>query len=247
MDSGNPAAALRVPWHPGEFCRLEVVQGAEGEVAAIWEMQADLGGESSWLLRSGVTTEGVSPSPGQEGGTVFEEWCTVETDALTLLPRRVHYRRRHGARQVTYTAVYAEEKVRIEADLRGTAGGGRAATAEIVLPPPPYFDNEQFVPVLRALPLSEGFQATISTIITKSGSKIPVTVEVSGKEQLTVPAGTYQCWVVELKGMGQKAWVACEPPHEPVRFTNEDAKTDSRLTLYHPGDGGCRTCGPPGP
>ncbi len=212
---------LQVPWAAGDRCRLEVAQGAEAEPVATWELEVARGGEESWLLTSRVVAHAPAGAPSEPPS---EETCTVEAHKTTLAPLRVEYLFRHGSRQATYEAVYGEGKARIRADV-----GGERRTAEVVLPDPPYFDNEQFVMVLRALPLAVGFETTLNTIITKIGSKMPVSIRVVKTEDLVVPAGSYRCWVVELKGVGQRAWIACDPPRQLVRFTNEDAKTDSRL------------------
>jgi hypothetical protein len=212
--------ALQVPWAAGDRCRLEVAGGAEAKPVATWELEVARGGEESWLLTSRVVAHVRAGGPEPSS----EETCTVEAHKTTLAPLRVEYLLRHGSGQATYEAVYGEGKARIRAEI-----DGERRTAEVVLPEPPYFDNEQFVMVLRALPLAVGFATTLNTIVTKVGSKMPVTIHVVKMESLVVPAGPYRCWVVELKGHGQRAWIACDPPRQLVRFTNEDAKTDARL------------------
>ncbi|MFZ5924407.1 MAG: hypothetical protein ACOYW4_04105 [Bacillota bacterium] len=49
---------------------------------------------------------------------------------------------------------------------------------------------------------------------------------------MTVPAGTYDAWVVELKGTSQFAWISSSAPHELVRYENKQAGTVSELVEY---------------
>jgi hypothetical protein len=65
---------------------------------------------------------------------------------------------------------------------------------------------------LKAMPLKTGWKGNMgmSAVSPRGNMIIPMTIEVSGEEAVTVPAGTFQCVVVTLRGQGteQRAWVS---------------------------------------
>lgn len=65
---------------------------------------------------------------------------------------------------------------------------------------------------LRMMPLKTGWKGNMamSAIGPKGNLIIPVAIEVSGEETVTVPAGTFPCFVVSITGQGtqQKAWIS---------------------------------------
>jgi hypothetical protein len=82
---------------------------------------------------------------------------------------------------------------------------------------PPAFDNEQACELFRRLPLEVGFKKTITIIASLGGSVIPLGVEVTGKETLTVPAGTFECYKLALS-IGQTFYVSTDEHRYVVRF-----------------------------
>lgn len=65
---------------------------------------------------------------------------------------------------------------------------------------------------LRMMPLKTGWKGNMemSAIGPRGNVLIPVAVAVTGEETVTVPAGTFPCYVISIKGQGtdQKAWVS---------------------------------------
>jgi Tetratricopeptide repeat/Protein of unknown function (DUF3108) len=82
---------------------------------------------------------------------------------------------------------------------------------------PPAFDNEQCAELFRRLPLAVGYKTTINIIPTLTGTKIPLGMEVSDKETVTVPAGTFECYKLVLN-IGQTFWIANDEHRYLVRF-----------------------------
>ena len=70
--------------------------------------------------------------------------------------------------------------------------------------------------VLRALPLANGWRdSTTSVVVTLGGLfSSPTQLAVTGEEQIRVPGGTYDCWVVSLHAdAGDKTlWVSKRDP-----------------------------------
>lgn len=209
---------LSAPWKPGELSRLEVRSATSGAPVADWliAVRATADGRG-WVLQNTVTAP--------QG----EESSAVELDGTTLAPLRVDFTAK-GQVEASYTALYGKGRCTVEATV-----GGKKQSGQVRLPSGPYFDNEQVVATLRAFPLAEGWKTTVAIIASRSVQKVQVEVKVSGTEEVSVPAGTYRCWVVEFPQLRQKAWVAVEPPHQLVRYVNEAALTESVLVEYSEG------------
>ena len=83
---------------------------------------------------------------------------------------------------------------------------------------PPVFDNEQGVELFRRLPLVVGYKTTISIITSLGGNKIEIPVHVPATETLTVPAGTFECYKLELGLVNQTFWISNDEHRYVVRF-----------------------------
>lgn len=213
---------LEAPWAAGEFSRLEIVNTDTGAKIADWEfgVEAEAGGQG-WVLVSLTRVP-----QGTDRAAVH-----VSTGDLTPSLVEFEFRDEKGLIVATGRAVYSDGKVLIAS----RSSGQDQPAATVKLPGLPYFDNEEIVFTLRALPLAEGWQATLNDVVSRSAGKTQVRVTVSGQETVSVPQGTYECWVVAMPALAQKAWIAVEAPHQLVQYANEAAKTLSKLVEYRPG------------
>jgi len=83
---------------------------------------------------------------------------------------------------------------------------------------PPAFDNEQCAQLFRRLPLAEGYKVTLNVITSLGGSAISLPTTVSKIEKVTVPAGTFECFRLELGIVNQTFWVSNDEHRYLVRF-----------------------------
>jgi hypothetical protein len=90
---------------------------------------------------------------------------------------------------------------------------------------PPAFDNEQACELFRRLPLEVGFKKTITIVTSLGGSVIPLGLEVTGKETITVPAGTFECYKMNLS-IGQTFYVSTDEHRYVVRFVAGGVSAD---------------------
>jgi tetratricopeptide (TPR) repeat protein len=81
----------------------------------------------------------------------------------------------------------------------------------------PVFDNEEAAELFRRLPLAVGYKTTIPIMATLVGNKIPLGLEVTGKETLEVPAGKFECFKVVLS-IGQTFYISTDEHRYAVRF-----------------------------
>ena len=118
--------------------------------------------------------------------------------------------------EIKIDTTYAGNKLNIEAE---TPQG--AQTAEIDVPADAY-DNDEVLFLYRALPFKEGYQATYTNVVASTAQKPKVTITITGKEQVEVPAGTFDCWKLEFQVARQKQymWYGVDGPYYLVKYDN---------------------------
>jgi Protein of unknown function (DUF3108) len=85
------------------------------------------------------------------------------------------------------------------------------------------YDNDSSLFLWRTLPLADGYQASYNTIITNRRARQKVNLRVTGTETITVPAGTFETWRLEIttSNARQVAWFTKTPEHQMVRYDND--------------------------
>ncbi|MGQ9686878.1 MAG: DUF3108 domain-containing protein [Thiobacillaceae bacterium] len=116
----------------------------------------------------------------------------------------------------TISTTYSGGKLQIEAVVKGQNRSASVDVSENAL------DNDQLLMTLRAAPFAEGYSAGLVTVVSANASRLNTTIRVTGQEAITVPAGTYQAWRVELDfgAAKQTAWYEVEAPHNLVQYDN---------------------------
>jgi hypothetical protein len=85
-----------------------------------------------------------------------------------------------------------------------------------------YYDNESSLYLWRTIPFAEDYEASYYAVLLNRESNTTVTLRVTGREQVTVPAGTFDTWVVEIEagGVKQTAWFSDTSEHWLVQYDN---------------------------
>jgi len=85
------------------------------------------------------------------------------------------------------------------------------------------YDNDSSLFLWRTLPFADGYEASYVTIITNRRNRQDVVLNVKGKETVTVPAGTFDCWRLEIstENARQVAWYADTPSRPLVKYDND--------------------------
>jgi hypothetical protein len=85
------------------------------------------------------------------------------------------------------------------------------------------YDNDSSLFLWRTIDFREGYEARYITIITNRRSRQTIELKVTGKEEVTVPAGTFTAWRVEIEGANanQVAWYADTPARTLVKYDND--------------------------
>ena len=111
--------------------------------------------------------------------------------------------------EVTYTEAGASVKV-----------GDRQTGLSV---PEHAYDNDTSLFLWRTLPFADGYEASYVTVITNRRNRQDVVLNVKGKETVTVPAGTFECWRLEIstENARQIAWYADTPSRPLVKYDND--------------------------
>ncbi len=85
------------------------------------------------------------------------------------------------------------------------------------------YDNDMSLFLWRTIKFEDGYEASYNTVITNRRTQQQVVVHVLGKEKVTVPAGDFDAWKVEIVSSNarQHAWYADTPERTLVRYDND--------------------------
>jgi hypothetical protein len=84
----------------------------------------------------------------------------------------------------------------------------------------PMIDVQQSVFLMRRLPLTPGYKATLTSLAFAIGEYAPRQIElaVTGIDTIQTPAGKFKCYTVSASGMDQTFWIGMEGTRPLVRF-----------------------------
>jgi hypothetical protein len=115
---------------------------------------------------------------------------TFLLDMKTLIPIRRNVSQGPAKVQVDYTETTVKGKIDM---------GGREMPVDTKLPAPVFGEETAMLFAIESLPLAEGYMTTMRTYDLMSGKVRPLALEVTGIETVTVPAGSYEAYKIELK------------------------------------------------
>ncbi|GAB4326834.1 MAG: hypothetical protein Kow0010_10180 [Dehalococcoidia bacterium] len=160
----------------------------------------------------------------------FRDDATVLVDSRTLAPlsaQRINTNMETGER-VTRTADYPREGGVIAFQVVQDNGKTNRATREMpepteAVPIAAVYEDEALFWLVRGLPLADGYEAEYTTASTMTVRVFNVEVAVEGREQVTVPAGTFEAWNVRIKTSAatNRLWVEVAPPRRIVKANIE--------------------------
>jgi hypothetical protein len=93
------------------------------------------------------------------------------------------------------------------------------------------------VQLVRALPLAAGYATRLNSFSPATGVVDRITLQVIKREQITVPAGTFDTWQVELDTGQNKSsvWINREAPNVLVKYIDGRNGGTFELVEYKPG------------
>ncbi len=128
-------------------------------------------------------------------------------------------------------------KDRAQVDIALTDRTG-ATTYQRVSVPSDIRDERTLLTLARSLPLAEKYATRINSFLPIVGIVETVTVEVRKREQVTVPAGEYDTWLVDFSTPDRttQAWIGVDAPHPVVKFIDARSKGLFELTEFVEGE-----------
>ena len=176
----NPLQLEPAPWLDGEMMKLKVSSLQADEIGVMFYLAERDNKDSGEIWRI-IEQNYITTSDAQQ-------YSTAEAGVENFRPTFSHTVNLFG----DFTAQYQPGKVKLE--IAGAAG----ETKKDVDVNSPVYDNEQFVHLVRRLPLREGFKASFKLFMIVGGQIIDCNVAVVGKESIAVQAGTFDCYRVNL-------------------------------------------------
>jgi zinc protease len=151
-------------------------------------------------------------------GPFVRQADTTVLDAPTLAPVSVRQAGTVQGQEAFVRLDYEGMHVRGQARVPGREGP-RNLTIDTTLAAGTLDDN-QIEAVLTALPLAANARFTFAVYASGEGRVQTLTLAVAGEESATVPAGTFNCWRIDLTGGSQPMtfYVAKDAPFVLVKF-----------------------------
>ncbi|MGD0413099.1 MAG: tetratricopeptide repeat protein [Verrucomicrobiota bacterium] len=188
---------LPAPWADGEEERFDIKLGGGLKVGfGVWTADAgESNGQKIWQFGRLMTAAGSAQA------------SRVEVDAATMKP--LHSRWKHtllGEADAVYSSDHADVKMAGKDDVK------KIHFDSLV------YDNEEGFHLFRRLPLAPGYKSTLQLLASLGGGTVvPLNVEVTAVETVSVPAGTFPCYKLDLN-IGQVFWIATNAPREIVKI-----------------------------
>ncbi len=195
----EPLELRAAPWDDGEVARLQL-KLASGMTVGVLFMTADAAeadGEELWRLQ--MRHQFFSDPRNQTVRQVLALRDTMApVSSFYRYPGVGHFEARYGEGKVSIDTL--ETGARREEKLDR-----------------PTFDAEEMFHLFRRLPLTVGGKHTLRLISTMAGGANAAELEVTGIETITVPAGDFECYRLELAGM-HLFWISTGPSRLLVKL-----------------------------
>jgi zinc protease len=133
-------------------------------------------------------------------GPLVQQQTTVVLDTAGLAMRRTQQTGTVQNQKSEISLAYAGGRVKGNATVPQGGGTPQAVAIDTTVPPGTVDDNALNL-LIPALPLAEGKSFNLNVFSSGQGVTKVVTVTVAGVESLTVPAGTFTAYRLELSGM----------------------------------------------
>jgi hypothetical protein len=189
---------LPAPWVDGEEVQFDIKTPDTGYKigTACYRVNAgETNGQKIWRL-----AEQLYAAP-------FQESSRVEMQADTFKPIHCWWKISSvGEVDVTYSPGYAEIR------MPGNDEVTRFDLSGVV------FDNEEVVQLMRRLPLAADYKTTLRIFTGLGGGiVVPLEAKVTKQEKVEVPAGTFDCYKVEMSLVHQTFWYSTDAHHYVVK------------------------------
>ncbi len=202
-DPSDPVA--NIPWPDYELLRYVVIDQTNRELGAVDFEIAREGDEYH------IRVLFVLDDP--EGRDEVDLWVAADT----LQPLRYERRAVSADQLIEVSGVYSDGGVDVVVIEDGEREEERVETGEFA------FDNDSSAYLWRSIAFEQDAQVSYRSVNVPQGRSQLVRLRVLGQDLISVPAGEFLSWQVEIRpGLErQNVWYSVDPPHVLVRWDQE--------------------------
>ncbi|HXF61894.1 MAG TPA: DUF3108 domain-containing protein [Caldilineaceae bacterium] len=215
----QPLIVGETPWQDGERSTFRVTD-LNGNYAGTARFDLARLDDQTWNLRREISAQGA-----QEIVVVDMRLPGLRPTTATLV--RIDD---SGAEQVrtTYNGSVADLELTNKLDI---------TTYERVNIPSDVRDQRSLLMLLRTLPLAQGYATRLNSFLPVVPLLDRVTISVTDREEVQVPAGSFDAWKVRLDTGDSRtdAWIGVAPPYPLVKFVDGRTQGTFELTEFQPG------------
>lgn len=215
----QPLLLGEAPWQSGERSVYQVTNRQEQVVGNAIMKVEQAGDADSWLFTRQINDIDIT------------ERVTVAVKMPGYIPVVSTLTRNSSAGTQRVQANY--DKAKVEIELNNRQG---LLSYETVNVTSDVRDDRTIVPLLRTLPLQNGYATFINSFLPITGQQERLAIQVVKDETVTVPAGTFDSWQVELKTTDRtsRVWIAKTEPHPVVKFVDGRSQATFELSEFDP-------------
>lgn len=208
------------PWQEGEqhtFQLTDVDGNRAGIATFVMTGGTNDAGEAMWSIERVISAQGDT------------ETLTMKVSAAGFRPQSSYLERSNAAGTETVDAQYNGPEVNMVLTSRADV----MSTQRVEIPSDAR-EMASLPMIVRALPLARGYATQINAFTPIVGLLDRATISVVGDEQVTVPAGTYDTWVVtaDTGDAVTRFWVAKDAPYPLVKYIDGRNKATFELQEF---------------
>lgn len=219
----QPLSLGALPWRAGETSSYQITD-SNGAAAGTARYTITAGepqsNASGWTILREIAAQGV------------QEVLTTQVDKDDLRPSTSRLTRTSSQGTETEKVTYTSDGVDIEL----TSVMSVTTNQHIAVPSDARVEST-VLPLVRALPLAANYATRLNSFSPATGSLDRVTVSAVKEEAVTVPAGTFNTWQVQLDigNSKTKAWIGRDAPHPLVKYIDGRNGGTFELSEFKPG------------
>lgn len=196
-----------VPWESGEICYYNIKTATGMEIGKLISSVKETteNGKDLWRIDHYAAVP-------VENTRVF-----TRTDALkeSFIPVSGIMRGSTAGMGINNKVIYEKDHVSLDIDFVNNKDKKEIPINNVV------YDNDLIGHLIRMLPIKDNYSTSFSMLLPQSGTIVNVNLRIIGRETLTVPVGTFDCFCVELKlefGTKQKFWYSADDKRYLVKM-----------------------------
>ena len=207
-DATQPAdIAGRPVWAPGEQAEYRLLDGRKEIGRALLSVERE---GDAFVLRQEFKAERVTDT------------VAIHVSETDLKPRKVHRVVDGEDGRIQLDVEYVDGRAIVHAD------NGEERNSESNAVPAFAYDNWEGLFLWRTVPLDDDYRAAYHSMVTAVPRKPAAskkTIEVEKREQVSVPAGSFDTWKLKVSGGGasETAWIGIDGAHPVVKYDNGTA------------------------